>query len=238
MTGNESIPPVPMGPEYPEAGKRVRLRIPPPDGRGTSLSVSGDASVDEHVAHVVGRVTGFLWAGHQYPLSQQEILEGWIREARPGFFKVDVSSHTIVCAAALGTEHVARLLGAVARSHTLARASADQALVSVIPILKAGLCEDVHYYVETPALPDVVVPDLVLDSLAFHRLLIFSPISPFEIVDPEEYVTGLVDGRDPIGILGFEPYIGWLLQETPESQRAAFVAQIGEDIRGMDSPRG
>ncbi len=226
-------PPVPVGPRYPGAGGRIRLSIPA-DGRNVRLAALDGTKIDERVGDVIGRVAGLLVAGHEYPLFQEQILECWIREARPGFLKVDLNPTTIICASTLKSQERGRLLQAVLNSYRLSMAGPDETF-AFIPIVKAGIFREVIYYIEAPSLPEVVFPDLVMDSLKLCHFLIAGPDSPAGIDDPGAYFESLLKGKDPQNLVAFEPLLRSLLARLPDEEQSEFVTQIGEQLRHMKS---
>jgi hypothetical protein len=143
------------------------------NGRSTKFSVSDGTAIDPQVRDVVARVAGLLIAGREYPLLGERTLECWVREARPGFLKLDLDSLTIICAATRRDEGHLRLLQAIANSHRLSAFGGGRGF-GFVPIVKAGLFHEVFYYIEAPELPEVVFPDLVKDSLSY--VFFWSPI--------------------------------------------------------------
>jgi hypothetical protein len=221
-------PPVPVGPQYPGGGEKIRLRISK-DGLSTSLLALGKTPIDNVVGGVVGRVVGMLVAGRKRSTFQGSTIDCWVRESRPGFLKIEVDATTIVCASTLTNEWPDRLLNSIMNTHRLSGMKSQQ--FSFVPIEKAGISMGVMYYIETLEMPDYIFPDLISESVRLIKYLIFDRAADLGIRDANKYLEVLSKGDDPKNVVAFEPLFKRLLSETPPEQRKEFVAQVGEQIR-------
>jgi hypothetical protein len=226
----DRIPPVPVSPNIPGSGGRVRISVPK-SGNDATLRGLDDAEVDARVGAVVGRVAGLLLAGHEYPMSRDLQLEAWVRESRRGFLKIEIDPMTIICGAAVAGRDRDRILGTIARARALSEFE-EHPSFAFVPIVKAGLHDETIYYIEAPGLPDVISPELMIDSARFCGSLIAMPDNPLGITDARRYLEGLSRGEDPAQVVSFEPHLRRLLEATPESQRRSFVSQIGAQLQG------
>ena len=226
--------PVSTEPRYPGAGGRLSIRVSA-TGEGSTLVATHDTPVNPRLGAVVARVTGALLAGARFPVAVDMTHDCWIRESRDDLLKVDVDDTTIVCAATVDGEHVRRLLNAIANMHRLAELQSDA--VTFVPIVKAGWSEYAVYYVEAFALPELIVPSLISDSVRFVQYLVVDPDSPCEIHDRDAYVESLCRGEDPDGWVSFEPYLGSLLSGMTEVQSREFIAQVGSVVRSVADGR-
>jgi hypothetical protein len=201
------------------------------DGRDATLANEDNARTDPKLLQGVARIAGLLLFGREYPLFEKQQRECWVREARRGYLKIDfIESTTIIAAAELTGEHVGRVIKGVENSYYMAHQPENSAF-SFIPIVKAGIFENVVYYIETVGLPDIVPPGLVLDSLRFCRFLVANSRMAKAKDGLAKYWESLAIGEDPEGLLEFEPSYRDLLWSLSEEQRKSFIREVGEELK-------
>jgi|GEM_PF-4998260 len=227
MTHNDI--PVPTGPNYPGAGSLVRFRIALA-GQPVTVSPLDNNTFDPLASAAVARVVGFMVAGREYPLLSERTVDCWVRESRPGFFKIDLDETTIVCAAA--PEHYPRIFQALFNTYVL-RTAPETGGMLFVPVVKAGLFEDIAYYVEAFHTPKVMLPEFVYDSIRLCKFMVLSHTSPFDIKDRPAYLVRLTRGEDEHHIFSFEPYLGTLLRELPDEQARQFTLDLGHELAQM-----
>jgi hypothetical protein len=231
MSKSRAVP-VPTGRNYPGAGGRLRLTVFA-DGREGQIKQLEGTRIGKQQAETIGRVMGKIIAGLRYPLHEDMVVEGWVRETRRGFLKLDFPPATIVCAASLKGNEIDRILKGLVNSQYMAKMAETLSSVMFIPIVLAGVSKDTIYYVETPDLPEFPSSDLVLDSVRFCHFLVHGAGTPFDLDDRAAYAQSLKVGDDPHGLLSFEPFLRSRLEGLEDEARREFIAQVGAEIELM-----
>jgi hypothetical protein len=204
------------------------------DNREGKIESASRARMNGSLAAAIGRVMGKIASGFTYPLREERVLDGWVRASEGDFLKLDFPPATIICAASLNGQAVYRILRGVVNGYAAAQMNPSSSF-SFVPIVLAGVCNDVIYYVEAPSLPEIVSPELVMDSVRFCHFLVFGEATPFQLEDHAAYAATLQTGEDPIKMLTLEPFLRNQMNDLAPEARRQLIAQVGAEIASIQS---
>jgi hypothetical protein len=155
-----------------------------------------------------------------------------IREASPGFLKLDVMNEIMVVGVDVRTGPVNRMMQAVERTYHLAASGlgrGDQ--FTFVPIVVFGDSSPYLYYVESMRGFGQVSPFFIRSAQAFLSSQIFPSRFEQDIQRMLEYVGLLTErGDDPENLVARQPLFAALLAQVTDGPRREMLRQIGADI--------